>query len=303
MGPTGGAPEDQFRMAVWQRPWKSQLVYASPETTGFALRASVARPATVGRLAEALAPGVEGRVDRSSSVVVELFDGEAASVSRLQMLNGANAVALRSASGAWEVLQFETAEEIAPEVWRLTELLRGQLGTSDAMAAGALVGADLVMLDQAVQSVGLLASEIGLMLNWRVGPTGGDFSSSSFASVTSAGGMRARLPLAPVHLRASAPAEGGLALTWIRRGRLDADDWAPADIPLGEEREEYRLEIAPAGGTVVRSATTIEPAWHYGPAEIAADFAVPPAEIDVSVRQLSVTAGWGLPASKRFALP
>lgn len=303
MGLTGGAPEAQFRVAVWQRPWKSQLVYASPETTGFALRASVARPATLGQLVEALASGVEGRVDRSSSVTVELFDGEVASVSRLQLLNGADAAAVRSASGAWEVLQFETADEIAPDVWRLSGLLRGQLGTNDAMAAGAPAGADFVIFDQAVQSAGLLANEVGLMLNWRVGPSGGDFSSSSFASVTAAGGMRARLPLAPVHLRGRVQAEGGLALSWIRRGRLDADDWAPADIPLGEEHEEYRVEIAPAGGAVVRSVTVTEPAWSYGPSDIAADFDVPSAEIDVSVRQLSVAAGWGLAASERFALP
>ena len=79
------APQDLFRVAVWQKPWRSQLLLASPENTGFSPRLTIERPADVGELAEALPPGVrEGRVDRSNVVVVDLFDTEAQSISRLQ---------------------------------------------------------------------------------------------------------------------------------------------------------------------------------------------------------------------------
>lgn len=30
---------------------------------------------------------------------------------------------------------------------------------------------------------------------------------------------------------------------WIRRGRIDEDRWIGEDIKIGEEREEYRVEI------------------------------------------------------------
>ena len=40
---------DQFRLAVWNRSWRSQVTFASPEETGFSQRASVAQPATIGR--------------------------------------------------------------------------------------------------------------------------------------------------------------------------------------------------------------------------------------------------------------
>ena len=93
-----------------------------------------------------------------------------------------------------------------------------------------------------------------------------------------------------------------MTLGWIRRGRLDADSWTPVDIPLGEEREEYLVEIAAAGGPVVRSASVTSPAFAYSAAMIAADFGTPPAEIDLTVRQLSIAAGWGLPATRRLAL-
>src|SRR5690606_6375948 len=98
---------------------------------------------------------------------ISLYDGELESVSQLRMLNGANAAAVRSASGAWEVLQFETAEETAPYVWQLRGLLRGQLGTGDAMRAGAAAGAPFVLLDETVKPAGLRSSETGLLLNWR----------------------------------------------------------------------------------------------------------------------------------------
>lgn len=302
MGAGPGAAEDQFRIAVWQTPWKSQAVYASPEDTGFVQRTTIGQPADLGVLTEALPPGVVGRVDRSISITVEFNSGELASVSRTQLLNGANSAAIRSASGAWEIVQFETAEEIAPDVRRLGGLLRGQLGTDDATAAGAAAGAHLVLLDDAVQAAGLLAGEAGLELNWRVGPAGSDLSGANFSDHSETGGLRALLPLSPVHLRARKDGAGDVTLSWIRRGRIDADSWTASDIPLGEEREEYQVEIAHAGGAVVRTATAQQSSFLYNIADIVADFGAPPAEIDVTVRQLSLAAGWGLPATCRLSL-
>jgi hypothetical protein len=296
-----GDARQQFRVAAWQKPWRSQALFVSPEDTGFSFRTMIAKPASLGRLVAALPPGFDGRIDRAGSMLVELFDAQATSVSMLKLLNGANAAAVRCATGAWEILQFRTAEETAPQIWRLSGLLRGQLGTNDAMSVGAPTGADFVLLDDAVRSAGLLESEAGLFLNWRVGPSGSDFSSASFATSAQVGGLRALLPLSPVHVKGTRMG-GDLQLSWIRRSRIDADKWEGPDIPVGEEREEYRLEIAPAGGSPVRMRMVLGPAWLYGAADIAADFGTLPAEIDVTVRQLSVAGGWGVPAKRRLAV-
>ena len=93
-----------------------------------------------------------------------------------------------------------------------------------------------------------------------------------------------------------------MALSWVRRGRIDADNWTASDIPLGEEREEYQVQIAHAGGALVRTATTLQPGFVYDSADIAADFGAPPDEIDVTVRQISLAAGWGIPATRRLSL-
>jgi hypothetical protein len=301
MAPGARNPYEQFRIAAWNRRWQSQAVFASPEETGFIQRALVSQAATIGQLIELLDAGYEGRIDRKTAVRVRLLDGELASVSRPQMLNGANVAAIRSENGAWELVQFESAEEYAPEEWRLTGLLRGQLGTTDAMAAGATAGADFVLINEAVRPAGLLPSECGLVLNWRTGPAGYDFSAANFVQHSEAGGIRSSLPLAPAHLRCRKSATGDLTIEWKRRGRIDADSWLGADIPLGEETEAYRVEIAPAGGAPVRIATSSVPNWIYAAAEIAADFSPVPQEIDVSVSQLSAAVGWGIPVKRRFS--
>ncbi len=296
------APENQFRAAVWSNPWRTETLYASPEDTGFDLRASISLPSVVGELLEPLAGGFEGRLGLSDIIVVKLDDGELQSVSRLQMLNGANAAAVLSANGAWEMIQFQTAEETAPGVWHLSVLLRGQLGTNDAMAAGAPVGAPFVFLDEAVKPAGLLSSEIGLALNWRVGPGGQDFSGPAFGHYTETGGVRALMPLSPVHLQAVKQAGGDWAIAWIRRSRIDADSWLATEIPLGEEYEAYQIDIAPARGETVRTVTVATPALTYAADQFAADFPEAPDSMEITVRQVSAAVGPGIPASLMVAL-
>lgn len=289
-----GALSDQFRVAAWQKPWRSQAVFVSPEATGFSARTTISRPAALGRLIQPLGRGFEGRVDKRASILVELFDVQVESISRLRLLNGANAAALRSVSGVWEVLQFETAQEVAPQIWKLGTLLRGQLGTRDAMEAGAAAGADFVMLDDAVVPAGLQLAEIGLALNWRVGTS--ELSGGDFAGSTQTGGLRAALPYAPVHLRGRWEGDQ-MVLSWIRRSRIGGDSWEADDVPLGEEVERYQIEIAPPGGAVLRTATAAQPLWPYPKAVIASDFGSLPAAIEVTVRQLG-SNGWGIPASR-----
>jgi hypothetical protein len=91
-------------------------------------------------------------------------------------------------------------------------------------------------------------------------------------------------------------------LSWIRRGRYGGDDWQQAEIPLGEALEEYQLQVAHAGGAIVRAAVTGSQQWSYTAAAIAADFGTMPAELDLTVRQRSMAAGWGIPATARLSI-
>lgn len=292
-----------LRIAAWARPWRSQVVQVSPEDTGFEQRIVLPDAARLGELTEALGPGVPGRLDRGGTIHVSLSGGSLQSISALQQLNGGNAAAILSRNGAWEVVQFRTAEELAPDVWRLGDLLRGQLGTEDAMLAGAEDGAPFVLLDGAVPSAGLKPAEAGLTLNWRVGPAGADLESDVFTLETAAGGLRAAMPLSPVHLRAAFDEGGDLSLTWIRRGRIGADGWDADEIPLGEEAEAYLVEVRTAGGALKRTAETYAPAWTYEADAIAADFGEGGTAV-LTVRQRKRPGGTaGLPATLSVEMP
>ncbi|WP_048649128.1 baseplate multidomain protein megatron [Nitratireductor soli] len=294
--------EEEFRVAARARPWRRHVALTSLDESGFEPRSTLERRATMGFLKEPIGGGLEGRIDLGRELIVELLDGALRSVSPVHLLNGANVAALYSASGAWEILQFQSAEEIGPSLWRLTGLLRGQLGTNDAMQAGSQAGAIFVLLDEAVRPVGLAASEIGLPRAWRIGPAGDELGGAHFLALTGTGGLRSQMPLSPVHLRARRIADGALALSWVRRGRIDADNWQAEDVPLGETNERYRIDIAPEGGAIVRTQIVSTPSWTYSPASIAADFPSPPAILEFTVRQISTTVGAGIPARRAVTL-
>lgn len=268
-------------------PWRRLSISSSGDEGAFLPRATLDRPATMGRLAAPLSGGVSGRFDRSRTLEVDLFFGSFAAATELSVLNGENRLALRAQSGAWEVIGFAGAEEISVGRWRLSTLLRGLAGTEDAMAAGADAGAAVVLLDAAVRPLGLTAEETGLSLDYIAEPIG--MAASPAALGPFAGGVRAQTPLSPVHLRARRMAGGEVEFSWIRRSRVDGDSWLPAEVPLDESAEAYRLEIL--DGAAVRRAVEVgEARFVYPQAQELADFGGLQASIRVRVRQLGRVA-------------
>jgi hypothetical protein len=113
------------------------------------------------------------------------------------VLSGANRFSILCANGAWEIAWFLRADEIAPGRWQLQGLLRGLAGTEGAMSSAASVGAPFILLDDAVQPLGLATEEMGLQLNWIAEAAGVGGMAGPFAFQ---GGLRAQTPLSPVHI-------------------------------------------------------------------------------------------------------
>jgi hypothetical protein len=289
-----GDAADFARIAGFCRPWRRMLVSASSGSEGYRSRTGIDRPARIGALTSPLVPGVLGRFDRSGAIELDLYFGGLSSASQQDVLNGANRLAVQTENGVWEVIGFGSAVEIAVGRWRLTDLLRGLSGTDDAMAAGAPAGAAVVILDEAVVPLGINGDERGLSLNWLVesaASAGGRAGPFAFA-----GGMRAQTPLAPVHVRGCRLASGDVSLTWIRRGRLQADDWDAADIPLDEPSERYRLEFL-EGEDVRRSLEVAGSAFTYAAADEIGDFGSPRQQIRLRIRQMGRSVPLGIAAT------
>lgn len=287
----GASHAGDASVAAFGRPWRRLAVSSSPEAEGYRLRLTLDRPATLGRLLEPLAPGPVGRFDWANALVVEVLAGAFASASRMAVLSGANRLVVRANTGGWEVIGFVEAEEIAVGRFRLKGLLRGLGGTEDALAAGAAAGAEIVSLDEAVRSLGLGNGERGAAQNWILEPMG--LVTELSGPHVFAGGLRAETPLSPVHAKVQRQAAGDLAITWIRRSRIEADAWTDGEVPLDEAEERYRLEILD-GGTVLRVVEVTEPAWTYAAADELTDFGVAQTALGLRIRQLGRLAA-GLP--------
>jgi hypothetical protein len=294
-------PADQLRIAAFAKPWNGVSVYASPETEGFAPRSFLPDFAVMGELIAPLKPGPSGRVI-AQSFIVRLYDGELSSVSLAQMFNGANTALIGTSDGNWELLQFINAEEILPDEWQLTGLLRGQCGTEANASQPAPEGAPFILLNEAVTPAGLKPQEAGLQLNWRIGTSGEDLSDQYFDTVTKVGGLRALLPLEPVHIRSTFDENGDVRISWVRRGRIDADSWLAPEIPLGEEREAYRLEIRLQDKTV-RTDEVTSTSWIYSARNRLADLGSAQVPFEFSVAMISATVGAGYAARHKLSPP
>lgn len=278
----GTAPEDSARIAALARPWRPIVVSSSPGTEGYRQRLLLDRPAMIGTLAMPLTSGPSGRFDRQNNILADLPFGEVSSTGELSVLNGENRLAIKAANGVWEIVAFARADEVAPSRWRLSALLRGLAGTEDALAAGAPKGAPVVVLDAAVQPLGLVASERGRRLNWIVEAAG--MAGAPSGPFAFEGGLRALTPLAPAHLAAERRRDG-VFIRWKRRGRVEADGWDASDIPLEEPFELYRVEVLD-GEAVRRMAEVSQPFWFYPAADELTDFPALRDHISVRVRQL-----------------
>ena len=289
----GDEPPEAGYVAATQTPWPGGVAfYRSPEAAGYGLKAIADAPAVIGATLDDLPAGPEWRIDHAHRFRVEIASGQLASVTRLQLLGGANSAAVETAPGVWEVLQFESAVLVAPRTYQLSGLLRGQAGSEHAMAPLLPAGARFVLIDGALARIGQTLDEVGLPFNWKVGPSRRDIGDASYQQTSRAFRGEGLKPLSPVRVRGRRAGDGALSITWLRRTRTGGDTWETSEVPLGETSERYEVEILD-GGTVLRTIAATATAVAYPPSDQIADFGSLQAAVSVRVRQLSDVAGGG----------
>ncbi len=197
-----------------------------------------------------------------------------------------------------ELVQFGRAEALGSRRFRLSHLLRGRRGTEWA-GAGHIPGNRFVMIDPAlVGSLDLPVSCLGSNIKFRAVGPGQDPGDAEQISVLLRGA--ALLPPGPTDLRAEAQSNGDIAIRWIRRSRQGWSWIDGVDVPLGEEREAYRLKLHPEGGAE-RIVDLAVPYFNYSVADQTADGG-DIAVLNIAVAQLSALAGPGVYATADFIL-
>lgn len=110
-------------------------------------------------------------------------------------------------------------------------------------------------------------------------------------------------PYSPVHLAGIRdPVSFDWTFNWIRRTRIDGDNWEAPDVPLGEEVELYEVDIIDIGtGAVKRTSRVSEPTFVYTAAMQVADFGESQTQLKFSVYQVSLAYGRGTGATKTIS--
>ncbi|MEZ5961998.1 MAG: glycoside hydrolase/phage tail family protein [Hyphomonadaceae bacterium] len=282
--------EDRPLAAVFASPWVgAHDVYAGVTR---ARRATIPAPAIMGELQWALWPGPVDRWDDGNVVRIALYGGALSSVTRDEVLNGANAFAIE-ADGEWEILQAAHCELVATGVYELHTFLRGRQGSAHAMRAPHPVGARIVKLDQRLVRTNIAAHEWGEALSFVAPPAGAPSSSNRAAAAALTLPHAAIRPWAPAHLRAARDEAGDVAVTWVRCARVGGDTWGAGEPPLGAPSENYVVEILD-GGTPIRTETTSVPSFLYSAAAQTADFGALPGSLHIRVAQVGESGATGL---------
>ncbi len=287
---------DGLLAAVHGRPWSAPVELAvSTDGAVFEARGQCDQRAIMGELLTDLAPGPVGYWDEAGSLEVCVYEGRLESRARRDVFAGKNRLAIEQAGGEWEVMDFARAELVAEQCYRLSGLLRGQAGS---VAAGAKVGARLVLLDGALATLSLAAHETGIDLSVRAWPAASSVQNAAIEPVVSR--RRGARCHAPVHLRLSRSADEVRA-RWIRCTRIGGDHWGVEDVPLGEAEELYEVRVSRSQGEVLRQRVTT-PAWQSDVSTLTALAGGAGTVLTIHVAQISRDSGAGLSARADITL-
>jgi GTA TIM-barrel-like domain/Putative phage tail protein len=285
-------------LAVTAKPWPGRVgVWSADLDDGYELNSIVAAPSVIGVTQSPLFAAKPGLWDRGTPLRVRIYGGNLSSALPFSTLNGANVAAIGDgSSGNWEVFQFADAALVEPNTYELSMRLRGQAGTDGIMPQVWPSGSYIVLMTAAVGQIDLDMSARGLARNYRIGAAARGYDDPSVEVRTEAFDGIGLRPYPVAHLSAKATASG-TQVTWLRRTRIDGDNWTPADVPLGEDAESYAIRVI-RDGAILREATTQAPVWTYPHADFTSDGAGPR-----SIHVAQVSSRFGPGPFRSVALP
>ena len=279
-------------VAVTATPWPVAVaVYDAPIDADYGFNTYVQGRSTIGLTETPLASAAFGVIDRGMPLRVKLASDQLESIARETLLSGGNLAAIGDgSSGNWEVFQFQKAELVAPDTYELSLRLRGQFGSDGLVPASWPVGSVFVLLNGVPNQIGLRATERGIERHFRIGPAQRGYDDPAYEHrVETFEGVGLK-PYAPVHVTGRRNASG-VVFNWVRRARIDGDDWGWGDVPLAETREQYLVQVL-LGGVVVREQVVENPAFTYGLNEQIVDAVTGAFELRVAIVSDHVGPGY-----------
>lgn len=230
-------------------------------------------------------------------------DSDIASVTNLEMLNGANQ-ALLGRPGRWMKLAWQNATANADGTITLDTFLQGMTGT-EGFQGTSVAGDFFVPINiNHINAVSYDTGDLDEAFNYKAVGKGVDFDTVAIDTHTISGA--AEKPYAPSNLDAVIDGSD-IDISWVRRTRLSApwkNNGSAVEAPLGESTELYKVEIldGPAGSVLRTFDDVTTEAKTYAAADITTDFGSMPAALSFKVYQWSAVVGWGYAAEATVPL-
>lgn len=235
------------------------------------------RGAQMGVVSEALPDWTSELIDESHVITVTLNpNDQLASITHEALTTGIDNYAAIGQHGRWEIVQFRSAVLSATNVYLVSGMRRGLLGTEWARGTHA-PGDRFVQLD----GNGMLrwigdAATAGQTRVFEGVTLGARVDSATLAVVAPEWeGLR---PYSPVNLRLQ-DVPGGRLLTWDRRSRY-VMNWLQGRVLLAEASERYEVDLLHGAGTTTYAVSVPE-------------FLITDDFITARVYQMSATVGRG----------
>ena len=278
-----------------ETPWPGAALLDSPDNVTYTRRATIAESAVIGTTTTALNNWHGARVvDAVSRVNVNVGEGTISSTTRALALNSQTVNAFLIGN---EIVQAITATLLSssPNIYTLSDFLRGARGTEWAMT-GHATGERVVQLREAgLRRIALTNSQLGVARYYK-GVTLGREESSATGSATTIDGIALK-PFAPFDLRASRDGSNNITGTFQRRSRLSVRMIGALGIsvPLSESPEAYEIDVMSEASpqTVLRTISVGTTTFSYSAADQTTDTLTPGNPVTFMVYQISPIVGRG----------
>ena len=210
---------------------------------------TAASEAVLGATIGVLAAGQSAVIDQETKVEVLLANPDhwLQSCDDAALVGGMNLAVVGD-----ELIQFGSAEAIAPGRFRLSRLLRGRRGSEWAMA-GHIAGEPFLLVDgRALKGIAASASMIGTGVTVTAYGPGND---GQEPVVTRTVQGEAARQLSPAQLRGAVHGDGTLDLRWTRRSRRGYAWIDAVDVPPDPDLSGYRITITGSAASAEYSVT------------------------------------------------
>jgi hypothetical protein len=280
--PSDKANDTNIRYAIngQSKGWNGTVLYESIDDDNFTRIQSTTSQATIGKVLNAIPIGTIYGFDVHSEILVALETGELQSVTEKAILNGANSALIGN-----EIIQFQDAELIGNNYYRLTNLLRGRLGTEYLTNTHA-VGDVFILLDEALIKQERPFETLGIERFYKAVTFRQNIADiDALSHIYHGNSLKC---YSPVHIKGERNTINDLNISWIRRARVGGDWKNNTDIPLIEEFEKYEIEIL-NGSSVMRTITTTSPTYLYTSGLQITDFGIFQSSVSVRIYQIGLT--------------